>query len=100
MFSGSEYHNYKQDFRIVLLAMVDDNYCFRYVGIGAPGRHSDGGIFNYCSLKEKIENNELNIPDDFVMIGDSGFPLKTYLVRPYPRKSANKENQIYNYRLS
>jgi hypothetical protein len=94
------YCNYKQDFSIVLLAMVDGNYCFRYVGIGAPARHSDGGIFNHCSLKEKTENNELNIPEDFVMIGDSGFPLKTNLMRPYPRKNANKENQIYNYRRS
>jgi hypothetical protein len=72
-FSGSEYYNYKQDFSIVLLAMVDDKYCFRYVDIGAPGRHSDGGILNQCSLKKKIESNELNIPEDFVMIGDSNF---------------------------
>ena len=69
------------------------------VDIGAPGRHSDGGIFNQCSLKKQIENKELNIPDEFVIIGDSAFPLKSYLMRPYPRKTANKENQIYNYRL-
>jgi hypothetical protein len=100
IFSGSEHYNYKQDFSIVLLSMVDDNYCFRYVDIGAPGRHSDGGIFNQCSLMEKFENNELNIPEDFAMIGDSGSPLKTYLMRPYPSKSAYKENQIYNYTLS
>ena len=37
MFSGSEYCNYKQNFSIVLFAMVDDNYCFRYVDIGVPG---------------------------------------------------------------
>ena len=80
-------------------AMVDDNYCFRYIDIGAPGRHSDGGTFNQRSLKKKIENKELNIPDEFVVIGNSAFPLKSYLIRPYPRKRANKENQIYNYRL-
>jgi hypothetical protein len=55
--------------------MVDVNYCFRYVDIGASGRHSEGGIFNYCSLKRKIENNELNILENFVMIRDSAFPL-------------------------
>jgi hypothetical protein len=71
LFSGSEYYNYMQDFSIVPLAMVDATYCFRYVDIGAPGRHSEGGIFNHCSLKNKIENNELNIPENFVMIGDS-----------------------------
>jgi hypothetical protein len=46
-----------QDFSIVLLAIVDANYCFRYVNIDAPCKHSDGGIFNHCSLKKKIENN-------------------------------------------
>ena len=51
-------------------------------------------------LKRSIENNELHIPDNFVFIGDEAFPLKSYLMRPYPRRELNKNCKIYNYRLS
>lgn len=49
--TGSEFFNYKNSFSIVLLAVVDYNYCFTYIDVGAKGRNSDGGIFNDYSLK-------------------------------------------------
>jgi hypothetical protein len=91
--SGSEYYNYKQDFSIVLLAMVDDKYCFRSVDIGAPGRHSDGDIFNQCSLKKKIDSNGLNIPEDFVMIGDSNFSFENLFDETLPKKKCKQRKQ-------
>lgn len=99
-FSGSEYYNYKHSFSIVLLAVADANYCFRYIDVGAQGRHSDGGVFDNSSLKESIEKNELRIPHGYVLVGDEAFPLKPYLMRPYPRRELNSNCKIYNYRLS
>ena len=63
------------------------NYCFRVVDIGSYGISSDGGR----SLEEDI----LNIPRDrqlppttepipFAMVADEAFPLKRYIMRPYP----------------
>jgi len=46
MFSGSEYYNYKNSFSIILMAVVDANYCFHYIDTGAQGQHSDGGVFD------------------------------------------------------
>ena len=42
--SGAEYYNYKSQFSIVLLALVDAQYNFMYVHIGTQGRISDGCI--------------------------------------------------------
>lgn len=100
MFSGSEYYNYKSSFSIILLAVADSNYCFRYIDIGAQGRHSDGGVFDHSSLKQGIEKHELHIPEKYVFVGDEAFPLKPYLMRPYPRRELNNKCKIYNYRLS
>ncbi|GFO12727.1 nuclease harbi1 [Plakobranchus ocellatus] len=48
--SGSLYYNYKHSFSIMPLAMVDADYKFVYVDIGAYGKQPDGGIFAVSSL--------------------------------------------------
>ena len=53
--SGSNFFNYKGKYSIVLLALVDNNYNFTCIDIGAHGSMSDGGIFNKYSLKKAIE---------------------------------------------
>jgi hypothetical protein len=37
-----------------------------------------------------------------VFVGDEAFPLKTYLMRPYPSSQSkwDNENSIFNYQLS
>lgn len=36
--AGSKYYNYKKYHSIILLAVVDADYCFTFIDIGAPGR--------------------------------------------------------------
>jgi DDE superfamily endonuclease len=110
--SGSFFHDYKQQFSIVLLALVDANYCFRYVDVGANGRQSDAGIFGRSSISTALKENSLNIPGcqvmpgsntlmPLVVVGDDAFPLQTNLIKPYPnRLYDDKESRIFNYRLS
>lgn len=109
--SGSYYFNYKKTHSIVLMAVVNSNYEFILVDIGDSGRQSDGGVFNSCYLGRAMEDNTLNIPDPrplrgtstkfpFVFVGDEGFPLKEYLIKPYARSSLGVKEQVANYRIS
>ena len=50
--SGSLYHSYKGLFSIVLLALVDAEYRFRWVDVGTEGSCSDAHIFNDNQLKD------------------------------------------------
>ncbi|XP_067652981.1 uncharacterized protein [Haliotis asinina] len=111
--SGSRYFNYKGTFSIVLLALVDANYRFLVVDVGAYGRNSDGGIFAFSALGRALEGEKLNIPKDsalpgdtdhgpmpYVFVADEAFPLKRHIMRPYPGKDLPETKRIFNYRLS
>ncbi|XP_046472544.1 uncharacterized protein [Neodiprion pinetum] len=111
--TGSLYFNYKKTFSVVLMALVDANYRFIAVDIGAYGKNSDGRIFGKSAFGEALENGTLCLPPDkplpgndvplpHVIVGDEAFPLKRNIMRPYPSSQlANDESKkIFNYRLS
>lgn len=117
--SGSLFYNYKNYFSIVLLAIADAKYKFVAVDVGGYGKSSDGGIFSHSTLGRSLENSTMNIPGPkplpslstgeaateplpHVLVGDEAFPLKKYLMRPYPATTSrsNESERIYNYRLS
>ncbi|XP_036143374.1 protein ALP1-like [Monomorium pharaonis] len=111
--SGSLYYNYKNNYSIVLLALIDAQLRFIYVDVGTNGRISDSGIWNKSTLKAHIDNNSLKIPPaapllgtetefPFVIVGDEGFPLSTNILIPYPGASCTGriDRRIFNYRLS
>lgn len=105
--SGSDYFCYKKFFSIVLIAIVDPLYKFLVVDVGSYGRHSDSGIFeNSAFYKESIQGRSLlpdkplpgsNDPVPHVLIGDEGFALKPYLMRPFPRAAAVQDQRKTNF---
>lgn len=83
------------------------------IQVGDFGRSSDGGIFANSDLGRGMATNSLHVPADaplpgsgvqgpmpYTMVGDSAFPLKTYLMRPYPGRHLPRARRLYNYRLS
>lgn len=94
----SDFVNYKGVNSIILLAVVDHDYCFRYINVGCNGKQSDGGVFQQSSLFEALENNLL--PPGGCLVGDDAFPLKTYLMKPYSKITLSLEQKVFNYRLS
>lgn len=106
--SGSVYYNYRGTFSIVLMAIVDANYCIRYADVGCQGRISDGGVFTNTTFYKKLIKNELKLPKStcisetsqgrvtpFVLVADDAIctKLKPYKALPrsiskgFPRKS-------------
>lgn len=98
--SGAVHFNYKKQFSIVLFALVDAQYCFRYINVGAVGSAGDAGIFRTSTLYRALEQNHFNFPPDHVILGDEAFPLKEYLMKPYRRRNLTVKERIFNYRLS
>lgn len=110
--AGSQYYNYKSAFSIVLLALVDHDYNFVYVDIGAPGRISDGGVFRNSSLWRQLISNDLNLPPacplpgralnvPYVFVGDGAFALSSNVMKPYAgHHQSGSVKQLFNYRLS
>ncbi|XP_032688981.1 protein ALP1-like [Odontomachus brunneus] len=108
--AGSTYFNYKHSHSIVLMAICDANYIIRFVDIGSYGRRSDGGIFKDSALGKAFDGGHMNVPQPtaisgnlvlpYCLVEDEAFPLKEYLLRPYPNRGLTPEQSVYNYRLS
>ncbi|KAM3849873.1 uncharacterized protein ACN63O_020368 [Diretmus argenteus] len=111
--SGSMFYNYKGTYSIVLLAVVDANYCFRMVDVGAYGKGSDGGTLKASAFGRALQARTLHIPPDkhlpgapqlgevpHVFVGDEAFPLQRHIMRPYPGQDLSRQQHHYNYRLS
>ena len=60
--SGIIYHNYKGFFSVVIMALVDTDYKFIWVGVGGFGYMSDSKTFNTSELRECIVNDWIRIP--------------------------------------
>jgi len=81
------------------MAIVDDDYCFGYVDVGACGMASDATVyFRNCSIYNKLENNLL--PNGGVIVAHGAFPLKPYMMKPYPGDNLTLAQKVFNYRLS
>lgn len=109
--SGSQFHNYKGSFSIVLLAVVDARYRFRMIDVGAFGKRIDGGTLSSSAFGQALRRDALYLPPDaplpgaegnmpFVFVADEAFPLRRNMMRPFPGHNLSPEQKIFNYRLS
>ncbi|XP_050066391.1 uncharacterized protein LOC126555518 [Aphis gossypii] len=94
------------------MAIVDPDYKFICIDVGGYGRNSDGGILEESVMGKRLEAGTLNVPKPvplpgqiedtpMVLIGDEAFALKTYLMKPFPRRQSRSNTRLdtYNYRL-
>ena len=58
---GSEYFNYKKFHSIILMALVDGYYKFKWVDVGQPGSPGDAQVFNRSELKECIDDGSAGL---------------------------------------
>ena len=105
--SSSEYFNYKGYFSLVPLALVEADYKYLRINVGASGSSSDAQIFNCSKLTRRIENRTLGLPPPeplgpggpdlhYFLLGDDAFALMPWLVKPYRRRQLTREERIAN----
>lgn len=106
---GSDFRNYKGFYSTNLMATCDAKYRFIFVDVGSYGRDNDAAVFNRTNLYQLLESGDAKIPPQspvngfdlpYVLIGDEIFPLKNWLMKPYPGSNLSESQRIYNYRLS
>lgn len=103
-----EYHNFKNFYSIVLMAMVDSHYRFVWGSCGFPGNSHDAVIFKSTDLWTRIQEGlipvigkpvgDVTVPP--LIVGDSAFPLRTWLMKPYTYAVLTPQQRNFNYRLS
>ncbi|CAH2002123.1 unnamed protein product [Acanthoscelides obtectus] len=110
--SGSMNLNYKGYFSIILMAVVDSDYKFIYVDIGAYGKDCDSSVFQQTVFFKLMMENKLHIPPPcpleatgkdtfpYVFVGDEAFGLSENLMRPYAGHNLTEKKRIFNYRLT
>lgn len=110
--SGSLYYNYKKFHSTILLALCDADYEFTMFDLGAYGREGDKSVFSSSFIFQKPENDSIKIPPATTLpycdvqlshcfVGDDAFPLKTYLMKPYPGRCTStmlEDLRVFNYR--
>ncbi|XP_052745491.1 uncharacterized protein LOC128199532 isoform X2 [Bicyclus anynana] len=109
--SGSMFLNYKHFFSIVLMAVVDSDYNFIFVDVGAYGKECDSSVFKETPFWKNLTNNGLNLPDatrlpgidydlPYVFIADEAFALHYHLLRPFGGHQLDQLKRTFNYRLT
>ncbi len=75
--------------------------------VGTEGASNDAGIFERSSFKEALmggalqlpkvpEEDELQVPYHFLC--DDAFGLSEVIMKPYPHKSSEAKQKVFNYR--
>lgn len=109
--SASEFWKRKKYFSVFLQAVVDADYKFIAVEVGGRGKKSHDAAFQDSKLNELLSNGNYNLPPPKcvpgsgvilpnVIIGDEAYPLKTFLMRPYPGRGIDDKKTTFNKRLS
>lgn len=101
----SEYRNYKGSHSVVLMGIVDSNYCFMLANT-ACGMISEEVVFqniNYCDLNlpspiALLKFSETALP--YVFVADDAFSLTNETMKPYPSQLKRNLESTFNERLS
>nr|XP_050023278.1 uncharacterized protein LOC126517568 isoform X1 [Dermacentor andersoni] len=101
---ATDYCNHKGWCSIILLALVDHRYRFRYIRVGSPGRFDDASVYAGSGLKEIVESVHFKSPQAMiedthvapVMLCDQAFPLTEHLVKPFVNPRDGTPEHVFN----
>ena len=96
---------------MIIQAIVDHDYIFRDICVGWPGSVHDARVFANSLIYKKIMEEKLldNVGNRTILgrqiqpclVGDSAYPMHTWLVKPFNfNSSLTAKQKHFNYRLS
>lgn len=103
-----EYYNFKHFYSIVLMAIVDAKNRFIWGSCGYPGNSHDAVILQSTNIWSELNDNVIaninanigNVSVPPLVVGDSAFPLRPWLLKPYTHAVVTTPQRYFNYRLS
>ena len=113
--TNTEFYNYKHQYSVNLMAMVDHQYRFTYINVGSYGSNADSSVFRNSRFGRAIMEGTMKIPPPealpdtpdvvlpHVIVADAAFPLNAAIMRPYPsfrNAMLPMDQMIYNFRHS
>ncbi|XP_066595829.1 putative nuclease HARBI1 [Prorops nasuta] len=95
-----DYYNRKGFHSVILQGVCDSSRRFIDVHIGVPGRVHDARVFRNSPIFKNIKYHSLLSSRNY-LIGDSAYPLSSFLLVPYKDNGhLSQEQQRLNQRLS
>ena len=91
------------------MGLVDAKYRFIWASCGFPGNSHDSIIFQATDLFQnvtegnlipKFGKNENGVMITPLILGDSAFPFRSWLMKPYTNAVLSPQERYFNYRLS
>ena len=93
------------------LLLLGADYKFIWIDTDGEDHQSDGQLFGASELKECIDDNTINLPDNdplpnddrdtpYYILGDDAFPLRTFPMKPYCRRGLDNDMMVANYIIS
>ena len=102
---AKEYHNFKNFYSTVMMAMVDAKYRIIYPSTGFAGNAHDSIIFQASDIYAEIARGkrlpsisqlEGNVDIPPLILGGSAFPLHTWLMKPYGNAVLTPEQRYFS----
>lgn len=107
--SGPDYFSRYQQHDVVVQAVTDGEKRFLDIAAGFPGSMHDSRVLRNSNIYQRIVNGELlqeptmtieNREIKPYLVGDSAYPLSTWLLKPYPETTNNLDEIEFNKELS
>lgn len=95
-------------YSVILLALVDHRYLFRYISVGSPGKCHDANVYGRSPLGRLLEDYQVAVPRSIggteippIVLCDQAFPLTRNLMKPFPHSLSHPQDEgDYNYAFS
>lgn len=91
------------------MAVIDTNYNYIFIDVGAYGKECDSNVFKETAFWKSLVNKTLNLPKPaqleesnidlpYIFVGDEAFALHENILRPFSGQLLNATKSVFNYR--